>query len=171
MAALHSRKVALMAILQGAQVVLDNTDDVLASAQSRNSSSVPTDDATVLLSNRKGGIVGRKWALVLMWLFHYAFQPDFRVSSDWRDMFRIPFGLFTDICEMIRPDVQMNRTRLRETIVAEKHLAAVLMAASSATYRRIANQLGMGPSTVRNSVQAISKAICRRFADVLSLPS
>lgn len=86
-------------------------------------------------------------------------------------MFRIPYELFMPIAEKIRPEVQNSVTNIRLPIPSEKKLAAFLMCSSNATYRRVASQLGMGPSTVLESVRQVWRAICSLYSNNVRLPS
>lgn len=146
--------------------------DIIASneAAERNASGLRNGSE----NRRRGGVPGRRWELVRndpMWLFSYAMRPDFTTSADWRAMFRIPFQMFQEIVNKIRPNVQRSLTSFRPPLPAEKRIAAFLMMASSCTYRRVANQLGMGPSSVHTAVRDVSRAICSEFASNLSLPT
>eukprot|EP00171_Calliarthron_tuberculosum_P005587 IDg5587t1 len=116
----------------------------------------------------------RRWELVRndpSWLFSYALRPDFTASPDWRAMFRIPFQMFQDVSSKVRLHVQRSSTSFRAPLLAEKKVAAFLMMASSSTYRRVANQLGMGPSSVHNAVRDVSRAVCTAYASSLALPT
>lgn len=69
------------------------------------------------------------------------------------------YGLFEAVANDICLLVQRSATPFRPPILIEKRLTAFLMAASSCTYRRIAKQLAMGPSSVLESVRSVSYAI------------
>lgn len=121
-----------------------------------------------------GGTVGRKWVINRNdpnWIFRFAMQPDYVGSQDWKSTFRIRYDLFMEVTQKIRPHVQSSVTRFRLPTVAEKKLGEFLMVASNATYRRVASLLGMGPSTVLESVRSVSKTICTLYSDKIQLPT
>ena len=86
-------------------------------------------------------------------------------------MFRIEYSLFVPVSNILRPFVQVLVTNMRNPVQEKKKFAAFLMAEGSFTYRLIANQLGMGPSTVHDAVFSISWAICARLYNKVMLPN
>eukprot|EP00171_Calliarthron_tuberculosum_P003968 IDg3968t1 len=170
----NERRTALLTVLQAGESMMDDADCVLACELAETASRAEIMYCLPTMTERAGSRIGRKQLVVRNdpdWLFRYAMRSDYIVSSDWRSMFRIPHPMFINVADKIRPDVQRSVTSFRLPVPSEKKLAAFLMTASNATYRRVASQLGMGPSTVMESVREVSRAICTLYSDYVKLPS
>ena len=169
-----ARKLALMAILEAADSHMEPLHEMIACVNIAAEKDEDSTHAKSVIAQKLGSIAGRRWRIVPndpSWLFRYALKPDYVDSSDWRAMFRIPHSLFSHMSSVLRPMIEASATKMREPISAEKRLAAFLMAASSCTYARVANQLGMGLTSVLDCVRVVPRAICQMFRSVLQLPN
>lgn len=169
----ESRRLLVVAGIKAIEMTQDNADDaalVMRFAQETQNTAQLLESGTA----RQGGVHGRPWQLIRndpMWFFRYALQQDYVSSPDWRAMFRLKYQLFVEVCNVVRSDIEGESNAFRQAMPAEKKLAAFLMYTSSVTYRRISSQLGMGTSSVFNSVRSVSRAICAHFGHVLKLPN
>lgn len=109
------------------------------------------------VSKRIGRMAKLTWFRVRndpTWLFCFAMHIDYRHASDRRAMYHISHGL----------SVQ-SATQLRAALYAVTKLATFFMTASNATYKRVENQLAIGPYTVVGIVRNVSRAACHQYGN------
>lgn len=170
----NAKNCAVLTLILAAESMMDDTECLVASKLASDKADAVIQSCLPTTTERIGSTSGRKWLVERNeqdWLFRYAMSTDFLTSPDWRSMFRIPYDLFLTIADKIRPEVQRSPTNMRLPIPSEKKLAAFLMIASNATYRRVASQLGMGASTVLVCVLEVSRVICSSYSDSVQLPT
>ena len=79
--------------------------------------------------------------------------------------------MFTRLSDLLRPELKAKTTNMRLSIPAEKKIAAFLMATSSVTYCRIANQLSSGIASAHDAVREVPRAISAKLRTELKLPT
>lgn len=135
------------------------------------------DGATLIIThglNLQLGISGRRLEIFRnssFWRWNYKFDGEYIHTLNWRTLLRIQYSFFKIVANDIRILMKRSATIYRIPVLWKKQLAALLMAASNCTYRRIANQLEMGSSTVLEYVHAVLRAIWSTYASELSLSS
>uniref|UniRef100_A0A8D0E4K9 DDE Tnp4 domain-containing protein n=1 Tax=Salvator merianae TaxID=96440 RepID=A0A8D0E4K9_SALMN len=81
-------------------------------------------------------------------------------DEGWIENFRMSRGTLFEIAEMLRPQLQRQRTVMREAISVEKRVAmAVWWLSNLKCYREVAMQFGVGRSTVGQVVLEVCFAI------------
>ncbi|XP_065405419.1 uncharacterized protein LOC135972214 [Chrysemys picta bellii] len=81
-------------------------------------------------------------------------------ESQWLRNFRMRKGTFLELCELLSPALKRNDTRMRAALTVQKRVAIALWKlATPDSYRSVANQFGVGKSTVGVVVMQVAKAI------------
>uniref|UniRef100_A0A8C3HP06 Putative nuclease HARBI1 n=1 Tax=Chrysemys picta bellii TaxID=8478 RepID=A0A8C3HP06_CHRPI len=83
-------------------------------------------------------------------------------DEQWLQNFRMRKATFMGLCEELAPTLRCKDTRLRAALPVEKRVAiAIWKLATPDSYRSVANQFGVGKSTVGIVLMQVCKAINR----------
>ncbi|XP_065438119.1 uncharacterized protein LOC135981036 [Chrysemys picta bellii] len=83
-------------------------------------------------------------------------------DEQWLQNFRMRKATFMGLCEALAPTLRRKDTRLRAALPVEKWVAiAIWKLATPDSYRSVANQFGVGKSTVGIMLMQVCKAINR----------
>uniref|UniRef100_A0A8D2LCT2 Uncharacterized protein n=1 Tax=Varanus komodoensis TaxID=61221 RepID=A0A8D2LCT2_VARKO len=86
-------------------------------------------------------------------------------DEKWIEHFRMSRGTLFEIADMLRPQLERQKTTMREAISVEKRVAiAVWWLSNLECYREVATQFGVGRSTVGEIVLEVCFAIKHRLA-------
>ncbi|KAG6931370.1 hypothetical protein G0U57_001905, partial [Chelydra serpentina] len=81
-------------------------------------------------------------------------------ESQWLRNFRMRKGTFLELCELLSPALKRQDTRMRAALTIQKRVAIALWKlATPDSYRSVANQFGVGKSTVGVAVMQVAHAI------------
>ncbi|KAG6937574.1 hypothetical protein G0U57_009161, partial [Chelydra serpentina] len=81
-------------------------------------------------------------------------------ESQWLRNFRMRKGTFIELCELLSPALKRQDTRMRAALTIQKRVAIALWKlATPDSYRSVANQFGVGKSTVGVAVMQVAHAI------------
>ncbi|KAG6939890.1 hypothetical protein G0U57_020772, partial [Chelydra serpentina] len=81
-------------------------------------------------------------------------------ESQWLRNFRMRKGTFLELCELLSPALKRQDTRMRAALTIQKGVAIALWKlATPDSYRSVANQFGVGKSTVGVAVMQVAHAI------------
>ncbi|KAG6920367.1 hypothetical protein G0U57_021268, partial [Chelydra serpentina] len=81
-------------------------------------------------------------------------------ESQWLRNFQMRKGTFLELCELLSPALKRQDTRMRAALTIQKRVAIALWKlATPDSYRSVANQFGVGKSTVGVAVMQVAKAI------------
>ena len=165
------RKAILFAILVALECL---DDDLRGVAACLGDESAGVAAALSILRDKRAGVRGRRWALARNsrnWFFEYALDTSFVNSAAWRSTFRISYDLFCRIVTDLRETLTAQSTRLRAPLRAELKLAAFLMYSGGGSYSAVANQLGIGVSTVGKIIPQVARLISGHYRTSIALPT
>uniref|UniRef100_A0A8C3TDU6 DDE Tnp4 domain-containing protein n=1 Tax=Chelydra serpentina TaxID=8475 RepID=A0A8C3TDU6_CHESE len=81
-------------------------------------------------------------------------------DQQWLQNFRICKGTFMELCELLSPALKRQNTKMRAALTVEKRMAIALWKLETPdSYRSVADQFGVGKSTVGAVVMQVAKAI------------
>ncbi|KAG6926834.1 hypothetical protein G0U57_011028 [Chelydra serpentina] len=81
-------------------------------------------------------------------------------ESQWLRNFRMRKGTFLELCELLSPALKRQDTLMRAALTIQKRVAIALWKlATPDSYRSVANQFGVGKSTVGVAVMQVAHAI------------
>ncbi|KAG6936616.1 hypothetical protein G0U57_012001, partial [Chelydra serpentina] len=81
-------------------------------------------------------------------------------ESQWLRNFRMRKCTFMELCELLSPALKRQDTRMRAALTIQKRVAIALWKlATPDSYRSVANQFGVGKSTVGVAVMQVARAI------------
>ncbi|KAG6932907.1 hypothetical protein G0U57_020375, partial [Chelydra serpentina] len=81
-------------------------------------------------------------------------------ESQWLRNFRMRKGTFLELCDLLSPALKCQDTRMRAALTIQKRVAIALWKlATPDSYRSVANQFGVGKSTVGVAVMQVAHAI------------
>ncbi|KAG6938868.1 hypothetical protein G0U57_004517, partial [Chelydra serpentina] len=81
-------------------------------------------------------------------------------ESQWLRNIRMRKGTFLELCELLSPALKHQDTRMRAALTIQKRVALALWKlATPDSYRSVANQFGVGKSTVGVAVMQVAHAI------------
>ncbi|KAG6930721.1 hypothetical protein G0U57_003015, partial [Chelydra serpentina] len=81
-------------------------------------------------------------------------------ESQWLRNFRMRKCTFMELCELLSPALKRQDTRMRAALTIQKRVAIALWKlATPDSYRSVANQFGVGKSTVGVAVMQVAHAI------------
>ncbi|KAG6934211.1 hypothetical protein G0U57_017617, partial [Chelydra serpentina] len=81
-------------------------------------------------------------------------------ESQWLRNFRTRKGTFLELCDLLSPALKHQDTRMRAALTVQKRVAIALWKlATPDSYRSVANQFGVGKSTVGVAVMQVANAI------------
>jgi len=127
-----------------------------------------------MCTRQVGSVQGRRWSIPKNdpeWIYRFAMQPDYTNTRCWKQQFRIPFNLFRKLCVDLAPSLLSQNTNMRKSIAPDKKIAAFLMYSSNRTASEVADQLGLGSSSVMDMTKEVSRVICTSYSNNIRLPT
>ncbi|KAG6935943.1 hypothetical protein G0U57_013716 [Chelydra serpentina] len=82
-----------------------------------------------------------------------------RDESQWLRNFRMCKGTFLELCDLLSPALKRQDTRMRAALTVKRVAIALWKLATPYSYRSVANQFGVGKSTVGVAVMQVANAI------------
>ena len=97
---------------------------------------------------------------------------DRSLDSQWPEHFRISRQTFEYLCDLLRPDLQRQDTRMRKATTVEKQvLVGLWRFATGNSFRNCGQQFGLGKSTAKEACNSFEEALLSRKDAFIKFPS
>lgn len=114
----------------------------------------------------------RAWAWPRTQKWFDLLLADRSLGSQWPEYFRVTRQTFEYLCDLLRPDLQRQDTRMRKaTTVEKKVLVGLWRLATGNSFRNCGQQFGLGKSTAKEACNSFEGALLSKKDTFIKFPS